>query len=295
MKINIAAIILLFSVCSTGSYASDLHYNVRGANSTAYMNTLIKIENRGVRGELVYSPSDEALIKAEEGAKISIQNVELGAAPFGMYKGVYIEYSLDEDVSDGCFEFSLDNSAYIMARIPVARTNGNVYVRGVVYFDRNLIGKHKICITWRGQGAALKAFGFVENTPIASIKVENTGGTYKLLSTALKDVEGKHHLRLVWRNHSANIKTIYLDGENLNSISTETKNGIKMYASGNRVSVFSENQLIEIKVFDLSGRTNKIVQPNDIEPEIVLDQGVFIITATDISGEILQKKIIITE
>lgn len=290
MQKNIIAAFLLFF--SSSMHAEDLLINMRGVTSTSYMNTRVKIENKGIANTIKYSSADEAIIGASNGARISIVEVPFGEKNLGNFGGITVEYSLTDQTQGGHFDFCLNNSSFIIATLPVVNT-GNGYAKGVVWFDTNLVGKNNLCMTWVGHGASVKSIAIMENTPVSSIKVAATNGAYVLSSGAMAGVSGIHRVKLVWRNNTANVKSVYFDGPNLSSNEVLRINPLVIYSKDNNVTIRSEDLLKTVSIYDLTGKVVTQLECSSTEINQRLCKGAYIVSTKTLSGQTQNSKLLV--
>lgn len=291
-------IFLFLLLLSLQVYADDLRISM-GNSSGNSQNVYVKIEDKGTaEGGAKYDKETQSIINTSDGTCISIGNVDFGSGRYGLYSHILIEYTCSSPVSNGFFDVFLGNTTTPIASIPVEKTDNGVLKEGSSTMNVNVVGVHRLYVRWRGHSASIKTFGGYEQKPFAQVKVVRTGSplNYKYSYTKLKDIEGVHNVKMVWKNQNANVHAVYLDkagGTSIDNPIKQMEDVYKVYSREGSVYIESKSTIGNITIYSLMG--NQIYRSFSQQESLSLqlEEGIYLLKLVNNSGETDVRKVIV--
>ncbi len=276
-------------------FADDLYISM-GNYSGSVLNSQVRIESKGNAGSAKYDRTMKSIIDTSNDTRISIGNIDFGSGRYGDYSKVTIEYNHPNAVSNGYFELYLDNTLNSFASIEVNQTSDGEFIKGSSCMNSNIVGVHRVYITWRNHSANLKTFIGVLQRPITSVTVvkSNSPISYRYSNAVLPYVNGMHSLKMVWRNNNAKVAAVYLDFDPFSSTNQIRDELLKVFSINGNLHICSDIRVKQIAVYTLTGIL-VYSKYNFLGQEIIpLNDGLYLIKAISENNEIVTKKAIKT-
>ncbi|MDR0506320.1 MAG: T9SS type A sorting domain-containing protein [Dysgonamonadaceae bacterium] len=291
-------LVALFLPLFINIYAEDLYISM-GNTSGVALNYLIKIEDAGsAEGGAKYDRNTKSIVNTSDGTLIRISDIEFGSGRYGDFSRVFIEYSNpDATLNDACFDIYLENTLTLIASVPVEKTNVGEYVTSSSTFAVNVVGIHKVYVKWRNHSANIKGFGCNELKPLVEVKAVKSGSPiqYRFSSAVFDKIDGIHHVKMVWKNQSANVYAVYFDKDDYSSINQTYNSAFNVYAyAKDKILNIKSNRNMEmIEIYSLFGNLVLKDKPQTNEHKVYLTKGIYLLKIKTIEHIVIKKIITI--
>ncbi len=285
--------ILFFLTLAVSIQAADLVLDMASTGGST-LSPYVTIADKGIDGAAAYHKATRSVSGASDGTCVVVRTLPFGDY-YGKYNAVTVEYILEDPAQEGFIEFSLDNSAYVFASVPVVASGNSDLQTAHVNFDVNVTGQHKLYIRWKQTKASLKTVILKENVPVAQVKAVRTTSPVAIAASTgnLRKLTGKHRLKMVWKNQGANVYSVRLKSSLLGMEEIVYQDQVQLETFPDAISV-SANQLISsIDIYAVTGSLYRRISTKDYQINIPLEKGMYIVVITTDSGYIYRKKTII--
>lgn len=284
-------LVLSLFVIVTSTYAGNIRIPAKGGG--LYQ---VVIVDKGAEGAK-YDGKTESIINTSSGTRIRIRDIDFGNARYGLYNQFMIEYTNPEYCEDGFFDIYIEDTAVPVASIPVEQTKEGEYKEVSASLNVNIIGSHAVYVRWRNHSACLKTFGANELVPFTSVELVRTGSLmkYKFSKGTFGVLSGKHRLKMVWRGNNAIVANVYLDKSNITSVVNIEEENLSVFSDKFGFRINAATPIGKVEVYSSEGLKVEELLSADYSEFVSVIPGFYIVRITRGNGEIIVKKILVTE
>lgn len=287
---------IILALAFINTYAEDLYISM-GNTSGVALNYYVKIENAGTAaGGAKYDRNTKSIINTSDGTLIRVSNVDFGSGRYGDFSHVLIEYTNPNETSnDAYFDIYLENTATLIASIPVEKTKVGEYVKSKSTFRTNVVGDHKIYVEWRNHSASIKGLGCEELKPLVEVKALKSSSPiqYRFSSATFDRLEGVHNVKMVWKNQTANVYAVYFESTELSSIESDSaQSDVNVFVENRVLNLSSDVSIDEVEIYYLSGNLHLKATPSANQYETPLDKGIYLLKIKNDQKSIVRKIIV---
>lgn len=294
MEVNMSRLcLLLFALLSVGyCQADNLSVPMAGNANGKYLNSIIQL-----LGDGVYDANSGTVISTGNHTAIKVNSINLGDEIY-TYNSFSIEYTHYQDLSESSFfDIYLEDTSDPIASVQVEKTKEGEYKTATAGLSQSVFGRHNIYIRWRGHSSAVKTFIINEIAPFVQVPLVRSFSTktFKFSKAVFEELEGVHRLKMLWRNHNAVVKAVYLD--KINSDPTSVKmleeDYLDIIPFNRGVKIVSKYPIGNIELYSLSGMKILNLNSGNCIEEVFVEPGVYILKVLNSEKQAVIRKIVI--
>lgn len=286
-------ILLLFALLSACyCQADNLSVPMAGNANGKYLNSVVQL-----LGDGVYDASSGTVMSTGIHTAIKVNSINFGDEIY-TYNSFSIEYTHSQDLSESSFfDIYLEDTADPIASVQVEKTGDGEYKTATAGLSQSVFGRHNIYIRWRGHNSAIKTFIINEITPFVQVPLVRSFSTktFKFSKTVFEELDGVHRLKMLWRNHNAVVRAVYLDKINTDPTSVKIleEDYLDVIPFDRGFRIVSKYPIGNIELYSLSGM--KILNLNSVNciEEVFVEPGTYILRIVNSEKQVVIRKMVI--